>query len=393
MNLIPALLILALAPAGAFEVPGFELVYTKPVETTLDQPDLRQAADVWPEMLDSARKTVDVCQFYVTPKAGEPLEPTLAALKRAGERGVRIRFIAERKMEKSSAEGFAALRAVPNLELRVIEYSKIGGGINHSKYFVVDSTLAYVGSQNFDWRSLKHIHELGLRIADPSVVSGLQAVFEQDWAAQKLAEEGGTVEPLQKERPGASVEARAYLVASPWRWNPDGVGDSESELARLLGSAESEAHIQLLDYSPLSFGTHRFYAPIDNAVRLAATRGVKVRLLVSHWNTETPEIHHLKSLALVPNVEVRIVTLPLSKEGYIPYSRVIHSKYLVVDRKTLWLGTSNWAGGYLDNSRNVEVVVRDEALARRAVDVHAQLWGSEYAEALDVAKRYPKPKK
>lgn len=390
MNLLLALL---LAPAGAFEVPGFELVYTKPVETTLDQPDLRQAADVWPEMIDAARRTLDISQFYVTPKAGEPLDPTLAALERAGERGVRIRVIAERKMEKASTEGFAALRLVPNLELRVIEYSKVGGGINHSKYFVVDSTLAYVGSQNFDWRSLKHIHELGLRITDAGVVAALQAVFEQDWSAQPAAEAGLPVEPLRTERPAARIGERAYLVASPWRWNPEGIGDSEAELARLLGSAEREAHVQLLDYSPLSFGTHRFYAPIDNAVRLAATRGVKVRLLVSHWNTASPEIHHLKSLSLIPNVEIRIVTLPLSKEGYIPYSRVVHSKYLVVDGKTLWLGTSNWAGGYLDNSRNVEVVVRDEALARRALEVHGQLWGSEYAEVLDVAKEYPKPKK
>lgn len=384
---------LLLATASAFEVPGFELVYTAPVETTLEQADLRAPHVVWPEMFDAAERTIDIAQFYTTPKAGETIEAAVIALRRAGERGVKIRFIAEKKMEKASKEGFALLRKIPNLELRVIDFSKIGGGINHAKYFVVDSAAAYLGSQNFDWRSLKHIHELGLKTTEPAVVAGLAAVFAHDWEAQAKVARGETVDPLQTERPRPPAGARAYLVASPWRWIPAGVADSESELARLLGSAKEEAAVQLLDYSPLSFGTRRFYAPIDNAIRLAATRGVKVRLLVSHWNTEEPAIDHLKSLSLVPNVEIKVATLPPSEEGPIPYARVIHSKYLVVDGKTLWLGTSNWAGGYLDDSRNVEVVVFDEALARRVRAVHAQLWSSEYSEPVDVARDYPKPKR
>lgn len=381
------------ALAFSFEVPGFELVTTTPVETTLQQKDLREAAAVWPEMIDKARNTLDISQFYVTVQPGQPLDATLEAVRRAGGRGVRIRFIAERKMAKASEEGFAALKAIQNLELRVIDFSKIGGGITHAKYFVVDSTAAYLGSQNFDWRSLKHIHELGLRTDDAGIVRGLQAIFEHDWVAQAMVERGEAVTALQPARPAAASDARAYLVASPWRWLPEGVGDSETELARLLGSAQEEARIQLLDYAPLTFGKHRFYAPIDNAIRLAATRGVKVKLLVSNWNTDPPQLQHLRSLALIPNVEIRVATLPLSKDGYIPYSRVIHSKYLVVDGKTLWLGTSNWAGGYLDDSRNVEAVVKDEALAKRVLDVHAQLWSSSYAEPLDLAKDYPKVKK
>lgn len=392
--MVAAVLVALLAvSAAAFEVPGFELVTTTPVETTLEQKDLREAAAVWPESIDNASKTLDISQFYIAVQPGEPLDATLNALGRAGARGVRIRFIAERKMAKASEEGFAVLKAIPNLELRVIDFSKIGGGITHAKYFVVDSTAAYLGSQNFDWRSLKHIHELGLRTSDAGIVRGLQAIFEHDWEAQAKVERGESVMPLQSVRPTASIESRAYLVASPWRWLPEGVGDSETELARLLGTAKEDARVQLLDYSPLTFGKHRFYAPIDNAVRLAATRGVRVRLLVSHWNTDQPQLQHLRSLALVPNVEIRVATLPPSKDGYIPYSRVIHSKYLVVDGKTLWLGTSNWAGGYLDDSRNVEAIVKDEDLAKRVLDVHAQLWSSSYAEPLHLTKDYPKPKR
>ena len=47
----------------------------------------------------------------------------------------------------------------------------------------MDSTQAFVGSQNFDWRALKHIHELGLRITDAPIVANVQKVFDHDWEA------------------------------------------------------------------------------------------------------------------------------------------------------------------------------------------------------------------
>jgi len=383
------------AARAAFTVPGFELVYTAPIETTLQRPELRSAAAVWPELLDSARQTIDIAEFYVavTTRSGEPLDPVIAALRRAGARGVRIRFLAEKKMARISEEGFARLRDIPNLELRVIDFSQIKkDGIVHAKYMVIDNRTAYVGSQNFDWRSLKHIHEMGLLISEADIVAAAGKIFEQDWKAQALSASGKPVLPLQKTRPAAAADRRAYLVASPWSFNPPGVGDSELELTRLIETANDNLSIQLLDYAPLS-RDRRFYPPIDNALRDAAVRGVRVKLMVSNWNTASPEIAHLKSLSLVPGIEVRIVTIPESSDGFIPFARVIHSKYMVIDGNALWLGTSNWSGGYLDNSRNLEVVVKDEALARETLEIHHQLWTSAYSQPIDIAKNYPRPRK
>lgn len=399
------LALLSTAARAEFSVPGFELVYSYPVETSLAEPDLRLAQDVWPAMFDAAVKTIDIEQFYVTPSTGEPLEASLLALERAAARGVRIRVILEQKFEKNSLDGIARLKAIPGLELRILDWSKVNGdGIIHAKFFVVDSTQAFVGSQNFDWRALKHIHELGLRIDDAAVVRNVQKVFDHDWEAadDRVYERG--FDPAVTARKDAALEeatspdadrsGRAYLVASPWRKNPRGVGDSESELVRLIGEAKTDLVIQLLDYNPTTYSRpKRFYSPIDNALRDAAVRGVKVKVLVSHWNTDEHSVAHLKSLALVPGVKIKIVTIPQAKRGYVPFARVIHSKYMVADGKTAWLGTSNWAGGYLDTSRNLELVVKDEALASRAAKIHARLWGSSYAKPLDILKSYPKPKK
>jgi phosphatidylserine/phosphatidylglycerophosphate/cardiolipin synthase-like enzyme len=372
---------MAAAAAG-----GFELVSTRPVEAPLKLESLRQARDVWPEMFRSARSTIDIAQFYASPRPGEPLDACLDALREAGRRGVRIRFLAEKKFEPQSAQGLRALRSIPNCEARTIDFSALrGGGIHHAKYFVVDGTAAFLGSQNFDWRSLKHNHEMGLRITDPEVVGQMAAVFARDWSLQPLAAAGKRAPPLSR-RPRPPAGRRAALVASPWSLNPPGVGDSEAELVRLIGDARRDIAVEVMEYSPLT-RRGRFYPPIDNALREAACRGVRIRLLVSRRSLRFPAAEHLTSLNLVPGIQVRAAALPESSSGPIPFARVIHSKFMVVDSKVLWLGTSNWSGGYLDGSRNLEVIVRDEALASRARREHSILWDSACSTPLEALRR------
>lgn len=381
-----------------FAIPGFELVHTVPRETTLATPDLRDAALVWKEMFDSAQREIVFGQFYVAGQDGEALDDIMAHLEAAGRRGVKIRFLMEKKGEFASVPAtIEKLKRIPNLELRQLDYSRMtGNGIIHAKYFVVDGRTAYVGSQNFDWRSFSHIHETGLKISDPTVAAQVQAIFEIDWAAQAAIAAGQAPVMTNHSVVAADVARGNYLVASPNAYNPPGVGDSQSELVRLIAQAQQEIRVQLLDYAPLSYGpnhTRPYYAVIDDALRAAATRGVKIKLMVSNWNTEAPAIRYLQSLALLPNVEIRIVTLPQAKSGFIPFARVIHTKAMSIDGKIAWVGTSNWAGGYLDNSRNLEVVLHDAAMAQRVAALHEQTWSSSYAQAIDVLKVYPRPAK
>lgn len=385
--IVPLLLFLAAPSRAAFTVPGYELVYSYPVETSLEEPDLRQASAVWPEMIDASTRAVDVEHFYITPSMDPPLdpalEPTLQALERAGKRGVRIRVLLERKFAKNSVAGIDRLVRIPTLELRFIDWGLVGRtgkGIVHAKFFVIDSSAAFVGSHNLDWRALDQIHELGLAVSEPSVVRQAQAVFDHDWAVAGATD--WDVKP-RAEKPAADVSKKSYLVASPWRYNPDGVGDSESELVRLIGTAKKELVAQTYDYLPQGFGKDApAYTVVDDALREALKRGVRVKLIVDRLNEDAKHLAHLRRLSEA-GAEVRVVEIPDAKRGHIDYARVIHSKYMVVDGKTLWLGTSNWAGGYLDDSRNLELVVRDEALAKRVAVIHAKLWLSPYALTLE----------
>ncbi len=397
-TLLAALLGAAGLAHAEFSIPGFELVQTAPLETTLSNADLRDPATVWCELFDQAQSEIVLGQFYVVGQAGSAFERVLQHLQHAGKRGVKIRFLLDAKGVKLSDKvTIERLKAMPNLELRIIDFNQLtGNGIIHAKYMVVDRSSAYVGSQNFDWRSFAHIHETGLRITDAKIVGQVQAIFDHDWRAQALATQGLPVPPLHTDVVAADYSEPSFLLASPNQFNPAGVGDSQTGLPALLANAKSEVRIQLLDYAPLSYGpkgTRPYYAVIDDAVRSAANRGVKIKLMVSNWNLEEPEQVYLKSLAILPNVEVRVVTLPVASTGFIPFARVIHSKTMVIDNQLAWVGTSNWLGGYMDLSRNLEVVMQNQKMAQRLAALHEQTWSSQYAQPLDINKKYPKPSK
>jgi phosphatidylserine/phosphatidylglycerophosphate/cardiolipin synthase-like enzyme len=386
---------LSQSATARFDIPGYELVYTAPVETALQADDLRNTAEVWQQMFDAAKTRIDLGQFYVANQQGSLLDGVLQHLKAAGERGVKIRFLMEeRGIRISTPETLEQLKAIPNLELRIIPYQRLSGGILHAKYLLVDGEQAFVGSQNFDWRALAHIHETGLRISDAGVVGQIQAIFEQDWQAQALLVADKPV-PQLPYQPKAETPQGNYLVASPRAYNPAGVIDSQVELPRLLASAKQRVRVQVMDYAPLSYGPEHsrpYYAVIDNALRSAAARGVKIELMVANWNTKKPDIAWLKSLAVVPNVQIKIVTVPPASSGFIPFARVIHSKMMIIDGETAWIGTSNWTGGYLDNSRNLELVLHSPVMSQRVDKLYSQLWDSVYAEPIKLDYDYPAPK-
>lgn len=394
LSAIAPLAPLSAAPAP-FTIPGFELVHTAPVGAGADSDDLRDSVTVWNDMFDHAKTSIDFGQFYVSGERGSRMDSVLDHLEAAGKRGVKIRFLMEAKGERMSDEPtLTRLKQIPNLDFRILDFSKVGGGIIHAKYFIVDRREGFVGSQNFDWRALEHIDETGVRVSEPKIVAQMQGIFEQDWQAQAALASGGQPTVRNRDVVAADLAQSSFLVASPNAYNPPGVGDSQTALPALIGQAKQTVQIQLMDYAPLSYGEkgkRPYYGVIDTALRTAAARGVKVQLLISNWNLKRPDVAYLKSLALVPNVELRVVTVPPASTGFIPYARVVHSKTMVIDGELAWVGTSNWTGGYFDNSRNLEVVMRDAKMAQRIAQLQRTWWNSPNTAPIDVSRDYPVP--
>jgi phosphatidylserine/phosphatidylglycerophosphate/cardiolipin synthase-like enzyme len=375
----------------------FVLVETWPSETTLDHRDLADAAGVWVEMIGEARERIDFVEFYGVTEPGGRLEPVIAALEEAVARGVRVRFVFDRGFSARMPEVPERLAAIDGIEVRTLDFGSVAGGVEHAKLFVVDDREAYVGSQNFDWRSLEHIQELGVRVGEPRLVAAVRALFDLDWAlagGASVDEARGDVSiagpwPVEAHFMGEAV--RVTPVASPTGALPDEALWEWPMLRDAIGAARERVRIQVMSYHLRGHGGDE-WRDLDDALLAAARRGVEVELIVSHWDARPGRIEDLQRLQREPHVEVRIVTIPEASTGFIPFARTIHAKYATVDGHIGWIGSSNASGDYFVHSRNAGFFVEGRPFAARLDAFFDDVWRSTYAAPVDPERVYEAPR-
>lgn len=366
-----------------------EVVTSIPSETNIHHAGTRSAAIVWAEMIKKAASNICLEEFYLTGKEGGALEPVVREILNAAQRGVKVRILTSASMSTNSEKLIQRFSHSPNIEILLFDWKQLNNGGLHAKFFIVDSKEAFIGSQNFDWRALEHIHETGLRIGCQPVVSALEQIFEADWAFHS----GQSDAYLRfKDQTPIRFHEDLFLVSSPPDLNPPGVRSAIDTLVALIDGAKKKITVQLLSYHTDMRGSDERYYRIDTALRRAAGRGVDVKMLISDWNKRKPRVDDVKELALQPGIQVKFVTIPEHSSGFIPYSRVIHSKVMRVDDQISWVGTSNWAHSYFYSSRNVEVVARLPHIAKTLDQLFLSLWNSEYAYTVDPQEDYIPPK-
>jgi phosphatidylserine/phosphatidylglycerophosphate/cardiolipin synthase-like enzyme len=175
--------------------------------------------------------------------------------------------------------------------------------------------------------------------------------------------------------PGDTVQV--WPSFSPAGHIPAGARWDRDELVRMLDGARSEAVVQLLTYG-LGRGNDRD-STLDEALRRAAKRGVKVKLLISDWEADNGRIADLQRLSQVANIEAKLGTVPEWSGGYVPFARVEHCKYLVVDTLWTWVGTSNWEPSYFRATRGAALTLLNRPIAREARRIFETSWRSPTA--------------
>jgi phosphatidylserine/phosphatidylglycerophosphate/cardiolipin synthase-like enzyme len=378
----------------------FELVESIPEETILDNPNIRNTHQVWLEMINSAKYQINIEQFYITSKKGEMLEDILDAIVNAAKRGVKVNIIVDSKFFKNYPGDVNWLEAEsPNITKHVIDFGRLAGGIQHAKFFMIDTTEMFMGSQNFDWRAVNHIHELGVRIKVPEIVKMYNALFKSDWLYCELndGEPWLKIFPKDRFRTTYNVYDSYYdtLIIHPTMSPPhyilmSGLSD-EKNLIQLIDSAKENVCLQFLTYKT-SLKSGGYYV-IDSALVKAAARGVKVKLIVSDWSIGEFAIGDLKRLAEIPNIEVKYSSIPEWSGGHIPYARVEHLKIVSADNDECWIGTANAEKSYFRNSRNVGVVVHNKKLASEVKKIFMKGWNGPYTYDIVSGKEYAPRKK
>ncbi len=400
--LASALVVSALPVRLAWADPAFRIVESVPETSIYGQPGVPRTQAVWLDMIGGARHSIDVAAFYVTDKPGKAMAPVLDRLIERARAGVKVRLLVEQAFMRETGPSIERLKNVPNLEIAILPTGALTGGVLHAKYMIVDGDKVFVGSQNWDWRALEQIHEIGAEIVDPRFGASFEADFAELWAlaqgeplpkAQKAAALPAPFRPATENDPvlldGSLI---AFPAFSPPEMMPSFLTAEQPALIRMIAAARHRLRIQVMTLSALKgYGAKGWWPELDSAIRDAAARGVNVQIVVADWSLTEPSQSYLKSLAAMPGIEVRFSTVPELASGHIPYARVEHCKYAVADDDSVFIGTGNWEWSYFNNTVDASVLVHGTAPAATLNAIFERDWNGPYVTRLQPGATYTPP--
>ena len=382
------------------------VMYCESIPQEMDLATTLRTADAWADLITGAQETLDIGQYYWTLSdgadypgyGGEEGVRILELLKAALARGVRVRIV-QNALSSVSSGADTRLLASLGAAVATVDFAALGlSGIFHTKLLVADGARFYVGSANSDWRSLTQVKETGVVVRGaPVLASDAQRVFDAVWLAATARALPAAWPPalaaltsLQRPAPlpGAPDNATAYLAVSPPAFCTAGRTDAVESTLAVLARARRSVAIELMDYMPaVVYGpAPRYWGVVDDALRAAAFRGVRVRLLLGLWPHTSPRVRpYLASLDALPNIDVRWLAVPpLAGRPAAPYSRVSHSKFLVAD-DTAYVTTSNWYADYFLDTHGVTLVADSPDLAASLLYTFDRDWNSPYVHNLSYA--------
>jgi cardiolipin synthase A/B len=199
---------------------------------------------------------------------------------------------------------------------------------NHRKLLVVDSKVAFMGSQNMidstydipkNIKIGRHWKDLNIKISGP-IVGELEAVFAMDWYSETGEKLGAEIELLTE----------ADQDAVPMQLLPSGPGYLTMPNLRLFSGLVHRAQQKLSLTSP-------YFVPDDSlleSITTAAYRGVEVELFVSEQADQF----------VVQNAQASYYDVLLEAGVRIyqyPKPTVLHAKHFTVDDMVGIIGSSN----------------------------------------------------
>ncbi|HEY9132658.1 MAG TPA: phospholipase D-like domain-containing protein [Dyella sp.] len=408
-----ALAVLTLAFAGAPQArqapaaPEFQIVESVPEASVYGEAGVPRAQPVWLQMIAGAKQSIDIAAFYISDKPGSPLAPVIDALAAKAKSGVKLRILVDQSFLKENADSVARLRQIDGITVRELPMEALTGGVLHAKYMVVDRHDVFVGSQNWDWRALSQIHEIGARVDNARFAQTFDAAFELDWQAAETPNLPKLTALAMAPLPFAPASAAdpvilrgdnqellsAFPAFSPPELTPYALTAEQPALVQMIQASRHDLRVQVMTLSAIrQYGPKGWWSDIDTALRQAAARGVKVQIIVADWALREPMQSYLKSLAVLPNIAVKFTQLPPSPQGFIPYARVEHAKYAVADERSIYIGTGNWEWSYFNNTVDASVFVQGEGPARTLTHIFDQDWNGPYAKPLEPGQHYEAPR-
>jgi cardiolipin synthase C len=371
-------------------------------------------------LADRAEHTLDI-QYYLI-REDESARLLLQHVRLASERGVRVRILVDDLNTAGEDRRFVQLGETANVEVRV--FNPFPGGryatwtrfvasasdiprINHrmhNKLFVADNAIAITGGRNIgDQYFVRDPHSNFIDIdvvAVGPIVPQLSASFDAFWnskyaypiasiAASEPAQKAG-IEPEESDLAGDAnwlgreLDAHrldltwvpaTVLADRPAKISNDLVPDEEVTIANNIEALMRSAKFEVIVISP-------YFVPGNRGVALMrelAERGVHIRILTNSLaSTDSPLVHNgyarYRVALLKLGVELSEVRPQLGQKHkrFHPFkgsNASLHAKALVIDQKTVFIGSMNMDERSRSTNSELGLVMRSSDIARQVTSV------------------------
>lgn len=326
----------------------------------------------------------------------------LEALEAALQRGVAVTLVIDAFGQRLSSN-LMNRQQIRRLNARLDAFRQRGGQVvyyraprllqrllgtgYHIKYHLSDEGTALLASSNISQMSFERWFEFALELRGPIVAALLEDLFRILPTAQtEHLDQLRRSQPVYAANPGESLRLLSDLPArdpgllSPIRqrkYNP-----LSSQLADRIVNARRSILLTSFYYKPEPL--------LFQAVLEAARRGVHVEIHHSHRDA-------LGGVTTLPWLAAACRYRPLLENGVLIYEHVRgqHTKFLLIDKQELWLGTYNFEYAAHDRLAEVMLQTTHSTLISEVHDFFAALRAdplslrvtSKYLQRLPLAKR------
>ena len=375
-----------------------------------------EALDSLIALADHAQRTLDI-QYYIIHQ-DESARILLDHVREAADRGVRVRVLVDDLNTAGEDRRFLHLSHHANIEVRVFNpfpggrsatWSRILTSISdiprinhrmHNKLFVADNELAITGGRNigdeyFTLDKRSNFIDLDVVVAGP-LVAQLSASFDAFWNSKyayphRLAGFGGRRRQCRPAAASRRIERRCQLARAGARhgdaaadWVPATVladrpakiasetsPDEEVTIANNISALMRSAQHEVLVISP-------YFVPGEEGVELMRGligRGVHIRILTNSLaSTDSPLVHigysRYRVALLKMGVELYEVRPKLGQKRlrFHPFkssNASLHAKALVIDQRTVFIGSLNMDGRSARFNSELGLVMRSPEIAKQ----------------------------
>ncbi|MEI9981019.1 MAG: phospholipase D-like domain-containing protein [Edaphobacter sp.] len=287
------------------------------------------------DAIASATKSIRIKMFVFS-------DPSLLrAVIEAHKRGVAVRIMLNPARRNGKEENAESRKALDAAGIKVLD-SNPEFDLTHEKSMVIDDTVAFVQSLNWETENLTSTRDYAIATTHKHEVDEIAQCFDADWTRSKF---DGT--------------AQKHLI-----WC---IGNGRQRLGELIDGAKHTLWLQ----------NERYQDPviIEHLIR-AHSRGVKVRLMARppHKLKKDKLIEGVSGLRSLQDIGVKIHKLKHIK---------LHAKLILADEARAIIGSINLAPGSFDSRRELAIEVDDSHIIERICATFEHDW--ENSHLLDLS--------